>query len=834
MTRHRVLGVEYCILFIHSVKGICWCVSAPKKNDETLCKPRVPFYCTRNTRKLKLRTPTRRHIDYFEYVGQTKIVDIVTAKRFSFLYSMFSPSKSKKAATENDVTVESNRSNDGNAMGNQISNLGSPIHHLFTQAMSPPKSDSSEGGCDEMEIEVKHAAINPRGHSALCGSKDDSRKQPVCQTVMASHHEGNKAVHEAGDPTEDGVELLGPSSESVSLTTVDRHESTHLQLDGQVQVLFSPSESEVTSREEASFPLTQTGSASPQSSTTSHQIEIVDETPKRVRQGSCTPESTGPLSARLARFTNATTVQSSHFDPASLLTQAEGVEPSGDKHQSPQRNLSTPTSTRFLASPYPLLSTLRNSTPRVPRNIDDGGVYFQGQDSDDEESSDSDSDSDDSAEPMCISTQPTDISAEPASILKRRAANVRRNEERLEVLGLGNKKHSPDTQIVNSVAEDDQSLVSLKKRSRLIFSTKYNGASMPDNDTDHTADNAHTVDVTSGVDRLLDDIRQRYPGRESQIFSLASLIQTALDQTVRHKDLDKVFVPPPIFVQGAAGTGKTSVVHEIVHAFTALHSRSERNDADPVVGSAYINCATISPASIGAIVGSAFEQIVRGFELPKSERRSKKKQRLKLRLGRKSKSSIMDHDFEAETFTADDLEEYDEQMDEEVEDRIEERRLEMSQAPEESRAQVSLLPIHESNDVYGAKTRKRTIEAKGPDVDGSKLPIAAGRTEIQNDMHTEATSRSHDAPITFGRSLRTLIGDSSLAPESKGNGCAILILDHAEKLMTLAPKRITTRAASNYLAQLLLLPKEMRLNLMVICISKSSLLHLSSMHPDLI
>ena len=710
-------------------------------------------------------------------------------KSLSFLSSWFSPSRSNQAATENDV--EANRSNDGNSMGNQSSNVGTPIHHLFTQAMSQQhRSDSSEDGRDEMEIDVKCAAINHIGNSELFGSGD-------------------------------GVQLLRPSSESASLTTFDNNESTNLQLDGQGQVLFSPREFEATFQD-----------ASPHSSPMSHQIEIMDEPPKRVRKDCGSPETaTAPLSAQSAKFMNEIAIQSTHFDPASLLTQDEpacGVEPRGSKRQSPQRTISTPTTTKFLASPYPLLSTLRNSTPRAPRNIDDGGVYFQVKDSDEEETSESDSDSDNSAEPVCISNRPTDISAEPASILKRRAANVRRNEERLEVLGLGNKKKIPDAQLLYSVNEDDPSLVSLKKRSRLIFSTKYNGVSMPDNYIDHTTDNAHTADVTTGVDSLLEDIRKRYPGRDSQIFSLASLIQTALDQTVRHKHLEKVFVPPPIFVQGAAGTGKTSVVHEIVLAFTALQKFSERNDANPVVGSAYINCATNSPASIDAIVGSAFDQIVKAFEFPKSSRRSQKKKRLTLRLGRNSKSkpSIMADEFEAETFTADDLEDYDGQMDEEVEDRIEERRLEMSQVPETSRAHVSLLPMRESNDVYGAKTRKRTVEAKGPDVDGSKVPIAAGRTEIQNDTHTEATSRSHEAPIAFGRSLRTFIGDS------KGFGCAILILDHAEKLMSLAPKRIATRAPSNYLAQLLLLPKEMRLNLMVICISQSSLLHLSSMHPE--
>ena len=108
---------------------------------------------------------------------------------------------------------------------------------------------------------------------------------------------------------------------------------------------------------------------------------------------------------------------------------------------------------------------------------------------------------------------------------------------------------------------------------------------------------------------------------------------------------------------------------------------------------------------------------------------------------------------------------------------------------------------------------------------GTNIP----NTRAKTIRKSEAVTKSHGAPVAFGRVLAPLFGRPSLLSAESTPGSAFLILDHAERLFTLSA---TQKAEpNNFLAQLLLLPQVMGLNLSVIIISRSSLLDCSRECP---
>jgi hypothetical protein len=77
--------------------------------------------------------------------------------------------------------------------------------------------------------------------------------------------------------------------------------------------------------------------------------------------------------------------------------------------------------------------------------------------------------------------------------------------------------------------------------------------------------------------------------------------------------------------------------------------------------------------------------------------------------------------------------------------------------------------------------------------------------------------------MAFGRVLVPLFGSSSLRSTLNVQpGSAFFVLDHADRLFSLSPKQVIE--SNNFLAQLLLLPQVMGLNLTFIIVSRSTLL----------
>jgi hypothetical protein len=328
----------------------------------------------------------------------------------------------------------------------------------------------------------------------------------------------------------------------------------------------------------------------------------------------------------------------------------------------------------------------------------------------------------------------------------------------------------------------------------------------------------------------------KYPGRETQI----RLLQSVLEATVAQLEYPQTFAPPPIFLSGPPGSGKTSIICDVVQSLLI---------SSPRVASAYIHCGTLEPSSaIESLVESAYRQISK--TLNPSLRRSHRSS-----IGvEKEDVSVSSTPWEL-PFTWDQEKEEDELEEEEI--RVEE----MENRVEHARAILS--QNLEIDDIDFGDTTKRTAKDDEAilmpqqmlqlDVQEEDLLLEnhvkqsksapKSRTSYPRQSRLQDTDRqqkrarkdpstpidkygflsnsssksNHGAPLDFGLRLAPLIGEN-------GHGCAILILDHAERLMKLAPNEYSGRVRTNYLSQLLLLPKVLELRLIIIVISKNSLL----------
>ena len=397
----------------------------------------------------------------------------------------------------------------------------------------------------------------------------------------------------------------------------------------------------------------------------------------------------------------------------------------------------------------------------------------------------------------------------------RRAENVARNEAKLEELGLQHFK--------------PQKTLRPKKRKLKENIKEEEGA----------IDEGGMLLLGSiTCDNKPQDLSAKYPGRELQIRLMKGILHGAIAQL----DQEEAYISPPLFVSGP-GACKTSVTRDVVESLLS-----------PRVGSAYINCATLEPSSIEALVESAYQQIALTFK----QRRDRKKKRRKKTLYSRSPMARIAISREAE---------YNEDVDNDMEDRVEQARSLKIQAGDGGKSDAPISAGGMEDEVEQA----RSLQAQPDDDERPDAPISAVGMEdeveqarslqaqpdgdekpdepiVEGELNTrtrysrqskgtETASRpirrvasskirkdaeasssvGHCAPLAFGRSLAPFIGEN-------GPGSAFLILDHAERLMTLHPNQTNSRLKTNYLAQLLLLPKVIELKLTIIVITTSSLL----------
>lgn len=150
---------------------------------------------------------------------------------------------------------------------------------------------------------------------------------------------------------------------------------------------------------------------------------------------------------------------------------------------------------------------------------------------------------------------------------------------------------------------------------------------------------------------------------------------------------------------------------------------------------------------------------------------------------------------------------------------------EMEDMLEASKTQVERDENKGANATFDAPVRRKTRHSMNGSNDrnrrlsGTNVPNNARKKTIKK---AESVTKSHGAPVAFGRVIAPLFSSSaSLFPENKP-GSAFLILDHAERLFTLSTSQ--KPEPNNFLAQLLLLPQVMGLNLTIVVVSRNILL----------
>jgi hypothetical protein len=433
---------------------------------------------------------------------------------------------------------------------------------------------------------------------------------------------------------------------------------------------------------------------------------------------------------------------------------------------------------------------------------------------------DNDDDDDDSSLSSALSSDEEEDEEE--TLLEKAARNRVRNALFLRNLNAKYKGEIPEVRTKkkeveeyeeeddgeNSVEETDVAPKGMLQKQRLMSS--------------RIVEESSSYNLPERIKHLL----ERYPGREPQIRRLTSLLLSTIGQLQKQsKDEDTPFintttttsvhVPAPLLVVGPRGTGKTSVVCDVVQS---LKSHEKMQQSSSPVGYAYINCGTLDPYSIERLVANAYNQL-----RPEEYVRFKKRRRKQLRM-RKRKRKV--EELSQETTNPDEPSKDEAQQsvsspagDHQVPD------LAGSPDPMDIGASQSVSEsenINTSNDpTESAADRRvqprRTVKALSHAVENSTRPTSTMAPK-NNVVGTRAAGDSveitHSAVIAFGRALNPFYGEGS-------NRCAMLVVDNGERLLTLSTRR-SSKGKTNFLAELLLLPKVMRLNLTIVVITRYS------------
>ena len=332
------------------------------------------------------------------------------------------------------------------------------------------------------------------------------------------------------------------------------------------------------------------------------------------------------------------------------------------------------------------------------------------------------------------------------------------------------------------------------------------------------------------------------------------------------------YIPPPIFVTGPSGSGKTSVVRGVLKQMQREVERTnkirESMSTSSIIGSrhgkgngngrnrnksirlgvAYIDCSTIEAygSGVGAVLENTYSQLAKCFcpEKDKTRRSSRKGGLSKVSRGGGS-LSLLDNDSLASGSDSFDLGTDDDSYtdssldtdslsagggdDDDVDDDNqfvgdEEDLMEKTAARErgayrkEARATSSSSVVSRASktsrgkDQVPQEARRRSSRLKGGD-EPSKVNASIPRVRKKG----SALKGLLSTPAVFGRSISQFCGVSGF--NSFQRGCAFLVLDQASNLLSFSNTKQRDSARTNFLSELLLLPKVMKLNLTIIVIT---------------
>ena len=398
---------------------------------------------------------------------------------------------------------------------------------------------------------------------------------------------------------------------------------------------------------------------------------------------------------------------------------------------------------------------------------------------DEEGSSDDASDSSDDDDDDSSST-----SSQASTLLERRRRNDQRNARFLSYLDSKYEKLLPsrgNANDTNASAADDDSAVD-DDIPLEIGAPRGMKFSSPET-------------IENVAELTQESILKRYPFRESQIRMLSAILATATSQ--KHIKSQPAFAPPPIFIMGGPGTGKSSVVKDVVEFYGKKSN----------VSTAYLNVATMEPSSIDQLVSRAYIQLKSVEDTVDEGSSSKPKRKRKRKIKRTAKEHTKAQRMGALSAGRSSMSKH--------------KRGEEDDDDDDDLGKSSLM---EDDKPVRRFQPGRSVKLDGPDKSSGNhnedtkegLKSLASAAEQTTEKKNSYWASRHAAVVSLGRALRSDFG-------REGGRSGILVIDHGDRLLSLSAKKGQDEP-TNYLAELLLLSKVMDLNLTVIVVSNNCLL----------
>jgi Cdc6-like AAA superfamily ATPase len=401
-------------------------------------------------------------------------------------------------------------------------------------------------------------------------------------------------------------------------------------------------------------------------------------------------------------------------------------------------------------------------------------------------------DDDDSSSHTSTSSSQDPTAEMPMTLTERRAFNIQRNNALLARLGMMNIKNSSPsksaTHRTDELSDSGNSQEPMKTTSRgMIVPT-----CLANMERQRRQSSRKTLPTS------LKELYDRYPHRSAQIrkiFSLLSVPHMATMATSRAS-----VAPPPIFVIGPAGSGKTMIVRDVVQLLCCMdydsfqsttvssifdlpELRLHSTKPNRTVLNAYVDCATLDSFNMEELFSSAFSQ------------------------------------WRAQIATVASVEDNRKQHPQKCQPSV--TKVTSSTGTAQPKSYQSQGNNYKNKRKGRAKSASRKFSSN---LDENLLNLNSSTDPASQGQILGAQNITLTGVWTFGRSLQYLLGKL----ERDGLSCVsiVLILDHAEMLLSLGSSHTKTLGGDriNVLAQLLMLPQVCGFDFTIISISKNTLL----------
>lgn len=439
------------------------------------------------------------------------------------------------------------------------------------------------------------------------------------------------------------------------------------------------------------------------------------------------------------------------------------------------------------------------------------------------------------------------------SLNERRKQNVKRNAEKMIELdlmhrlvhGLENTRKTLKQPIpsIPDNSDSDESIDESKqsKRRGMLMSCSVSKRQLnmisksPSNKSKDTIYLSSFSSLTPSLAFLnlrndLDNLMNSFPGRQCQIQKLYAILSASTSVSA---------IPPPIFVTGVNGVGKSSVINSVIHAIQSdqnnfdncrLDSRlssTENSQLDGnhwmnsevsrnVVIHAHVNCRIALSSSIDHILRSLLNQIKQELAT------------ISKRYNRWIKKRKADTCFEL-------------QQRKHAQERQSKNEIQRTRFSVQQKSKIAAADDEDDNDADDQNDDIKQLEDWESHVEKKQMGKRTKRykkcittdvntnTELNANLSNAASTRDKvlTAVWKFGRSCQKLMREFNTNMRSL---CSIIIvLDHADRLLSVTGKQAkngsgNTISSLSFLAQLLLLPQTMGLSMTMIVVTNSILL----------